>query len=347
VRRSGRASASESVDQAGSERELAALRAHVELEARVRRALDTTDTEHEVLALVEQALVERFGPNTRVLVPDPAALRLGPARLVAPDDELIDAASCNAFRQATVAVAPSSSHFDACPHLRAHHESVSGVCVPVAAGGEVIGVVHWTGSEHGPLSPLDCATLEAVAHLAACHVLLHRSAAVEPPRTDPLTGLLNPHSIDRAVLGLVTDLVPFSLAVCVLDEFAAYNETHGHGIGDQALRVFTRCLRAAVRPDDIVGRTDLDQFTVVFPATSALDAAHALERVRENLVLALSQGEVPNFAASFGVADSNQGDSIEAITETAELAALVARSAGSNRVVVAGEETAGDLDPEE
>jgi diguanylate cyclase (GGDEF)-like protein len=346
VRRSGRMPDTEEIS-GGADGELVALRAHVELEARVRRALDTTETEHEVLGLVERALVERFGASTRLLVPDPAALRLGPARLVAPDDGLIDAASCNAFRTATTSVVPSSSHFDACPHLRRPDQSTSGVCVPLAVGGEVIGVVQWTGPERSPLTAHDTATIETIAHLAACHVLLHRAAATEPPRTDPLTGLLNPHSMERAVLGLVTDLVPFSLAVCVLDELAAYNETNGHGTGDRALRLFTRCLTAAVRPGDIVGRTDLDQFTVVFPATSALDAAHALERVRETLVLALSQGEVPTFSASFGVADSNQGESIDAITETAELAAMVARSSGSNRVVVAGEETVGDFETDD
>jgi diguanylate cyclase (GGDEF)-like protein len=326
--------------------ELAALRARFDLEDRLLRALEGIDTEGEVLALVGQALVERFGATTRVLVPDPAQLRLGPAKVIDPDTALVDAGGCVAFRRGEPVVTPSSRRFDACSHLRRSEPACSAVCVPVSAAGSVVGVVIWRGVEGAPLATSEVATIEAISHLAACHVLLHRATAVEPQRTDPLTGLLNPHSIDQAILRLVTELVPFSVGICSLDDLEDYNERHGHGLGDQALRVFTGCLKAAVRPDDIVGRSDLDQFTVVFPSTSALDAAHALERVRETLVLALSEGEVPTFTASFGVADSNQGESIEAIVETAGLAALLARSAGSNRVVVAGEETAGGLDPD-
>jgi diguanylate cyclase (GGDEF)-like protein len=326
-------------------RELELLRARVDLEDRLRRALETADGEAEVLALLAQALDERFGPSVRVLVPDPARLRLGPANLLDPDTDLVDADGCAGFRRGAPVVTESSRQFDACAHLRDRGEPVSGVCIPVAVGETVAGVVQWVGPERSPLGALEVATIEAVAHLAACHLLLRRAADTERPATDPLTGLLTPRSLGRAILDLVTDLVPFSLAVCTIDELDDYNTGHGHEVGDEALRLFTGCLQATVRPGDVVARTDLDQFTVVFPSTSALDAAQALERVRERLVLALAESSLPAFSVSMGVADSNQGTSIEAITETAELACLLARSAGSNRVVVAGEETPDLLDP--
>jgi diguanylate cyclase (GGDEF)-like protein len=326
--------------------ELARLRARTDLEDRLRRSLDTAGSEHDALAMVEDALAERHGRSMRILVPDPAALRLGPARVPGPDATLIEASSCMAFRRAATVVTPSNTRFDACGHLRDIPDGASGVCVPVVAAGSLVGVIQWTGAEHAPLDAAEVGAVESLAHLLACHVLVIRARSIDTPRIDPLTGLLNPHSIDRAIMRLVTELVPFSLAVCTLDGFDGYNETHGHEAGDQALRLFARSLTATVRPDDIVGRSDLDRFTVVFPATSALDAAHALERVRETLVLSLSQDDLPNFTASFGVADSNQGDSIEAIVETAEVAVALARDAGSNRVVVAGEETGAgpDLD---
>lgn len=324
--------------------ELGRLRARVDLEDRFRRALRAAASEAEVLTLLEQALVEHLGPTTRVVVPDPARLRLGADNLLVPDEATVEIDACAAFRRGTPVVTESSRQFDACAHLRPTEPPVSGVCVPVTAAGSAVGVVQWTGPDRAPLGADDVSTIDALAHLAACHVLLQRQAEADAPRTDPLTGLLTPHSVNRAILDLVTQLVPFSLAVGTIDDFEAYNTAHGHHQGDEALRLFTSCLQATVRPGDVVGRTDLDQFTVVFPSTSALDAAQALDRVRERLVLALADSEVESFSVSFGVADSNQGGSIEEIVETAELACLLARSAGSNRVVIAGEVTPDTLE---
>jgi diguanylate cyclase (GGDEF)-like protein len=309
--------------------EFARLRSRIDLEDRLRQALDVVTTEADALSLVGDALTEAFGPSVRLLIPDPMALRLGPALIVANDDHLIDADSCTAFRRGATSTVSSSNHFDACPHLRRSAERVSGVCVPVTAAGRRVGVVQWTGPERSPLDAIDISTIESVAYLLALRLLVIRTDAGsgEPIR-------------------FVTELVPFSVAICILDDFEAYNEVHGHEIGDQALRLFARSLTAAVRPNDIVGRTDIDQFTVVFPSTSALDAAHALERVRETLVLSLSGGDLPSFTGSFGVSDSNQGDSIDAIIETAEIAVALASKAGQNRVVVAGEETDGPAEPD-
>lgn len=329
--------------------ELTQLRARIDIERRLRRSLDVAESESEALGLITDAITTTLGetPGTlgfRLLVPDPTSLRLGPALSLADDADLIDSSTCVAFRRGITVVSPSTTAFDACAHLRQLPEPASGVCVPLQSGGSVAGVVHWAGPHHRPLDAETVDAIEMLAHLGAARLLGIRSDATVPLRTDPLTGLLNPSSVHQAILALVTGLVPFSLAVCAIDNLDDYQDTHGHDMGDRALRLFAQCLTSTVRPDDVVGRTDLDQFTVVFPSTSALDAAHALERVRETLILALPQAEVPSFTASFGVSDSNQGSSIETIVETADLAAGIARQQGHNRVVVAGDETWRDRD---
>jgi diguanylate cyclase (GGDEF)-like protein len=330
--------------------ELSRLRSRVDLERRLRRSLDVAETEQEAIALTTDAitaLLDGGDGTVRIVVPDATALRLGPAHAIEPSASLIDATTCAGLRSGVPVVATSSTEFDACAHLRDTDQPVSGVCAPLRWWADTVGVVHWTGPEHEPLDQPTIDGIEALAHLAASKIVAIRreAAAATPLRIDPLTGLLNPTSVHHAILGLVTDLVPFSLAVCTIDELDEYQDTHGHDTGDRALRLFAHSLTTTVRPDDIVGRTDLDRFTVVFPSTSALDGAHALERVRETLVLSLAGTDLPKFTASFGVSDSNQGDSIEAITETAELAAALARQQGANRVVVAGDETWGGGEP--
>jgi diguanylate cyclase (GGDEF)-like protein len=319
--------------------EIDRLRSRVDLEDRLRRALPATDSEAAAYDLVEHALVERFGTSTRILVPESGGLHLGPASLGDDDRPLIEASACLGYRRLLTVLTTTSATFDACAHLRSGPERVSGVCVPVAADSDdAYGVIQWSGPEHRALDPIEVGAIEMVAHLLAHQLDRLRTSIAESPRTDPLTGLLNPYSLRRALMGLVTELVPFSLASCGLDDFDDYRTAHGHHRGDEALRLVGHTLSRTVRPDDIVARTDLDRFTVVFPATSAIDAAHALERVREQLVLARSDSDLAAFTVSFGVADSDQGSSLESITDAAEGALDEARAAGANRVVVAGQQ---------
>jgi diguanylate cyclase (GGDEF)-like protein len=302
--------------------EFASLRRRVEMVDRTRHALDLATSEDEAIAIARGAVAELVpGDDVRVV---------------------LDGEGCAALRRHGLAVTPSSDAFDACPHLAGHGDPVSALCVPLSFGEEILGALQWEGAVDALPDRITRGAIDVVAHLLALRLALLRSdLGAEAPRTDPLTGTLSRRSVSRAVRNLVRDLEPFSLAVCDIDDFASYNERYGHDSGDRALRLLAETVTSMVRPNDIVGRTGGDVLTVVFPGTSAIDAGQALERIREVLVLSLAAGDTPPFTASYGVADSNQGDSIEAIVDTAELATALAKRSGAGRVVVAGEGTTG------
>ena len=65
-----------------------------------------------------------------------------------------------------------------------------------------------------------------------------------------------------------------------------------------------------------------------------------MERVRESVVLDLSSAELAPFTVSVGVADSNQGTTIDELVETAGAALKVAKREGGNRVRVASFDSA-------
>ena len=113
------------------------------------------------------------------------------------------------------------------------------------------------------------------------------------------------------------------------------NDTHGHEAGDQALRLFSRVLRDSVRPADIAARYGGEEFVVVLPDCNIETATAVLERVRERLALALTNGRVPSFTVSFGLAASAAGDTFDEIVALADHALLAAKSDGRNRVVLA------------
>lgn len=329
--------------RAAREELLARLLARVDLVDRVWRALDATSREEDAVRVVADALgvaLDVGGDGgVAVRVADLDGNELPPRRAATVADPL-DPDNCLALRRRTTTITASSGEFDACAHLRAEPAPVSAACVPISSRERTFGVIQWSGPVDRVLHPATVAAIEAVAHMLGAQLAILRGGRHdEAPRVDPLTALLNRRSTALAIRGLVRDLVPFSVGVCDLDGFGRYDEDHGHDTGDRALRLFAQVLVATLRPDDVVGRTAGDVFTVAFPNTSAIDAAHALERVRESLVLAVSAGDVPPFTVSCGVSDSNQGDSIEAIVETAELAVALAKRSGSNRVVIAGEQT--------
>ncbi len=302
--------------------ELDALRRRVEMVDRTRTALDLVAAEEDAIAIARTAVTELVsGHDVRIV---------------------LEGERCAALRRHGLVATASSDAFDACPHLSDRDDVVSALCVPLAFGEDILGALQWEGPADGLPDRITRGAIDVVAHLLALRLALLRSdLGAEAPRHDPLTGALSRRSTLRAIKNLVRDLEPFSLAVCDVDDFTTYNERHGHDVGDRALRLFAETVTSMVRPNDIVGRTGGDVLTIVFPGTSALDAGQALERIREVLVLSLSAGDTPLFTASCGVADSNQGDSIEAIVETAELATALAKQSGANRVVVAGEQTTG------
>jgi diguanylate cyclase (GGDEF)-like protein len=121
-----------------------------------------------------------------------------------------------------------------------------------------------------------------------------------------------------------------------LDHFKALNDTHGHDAGDRALRLFSRTLERSLRTDDFVCRFGGEEFVVIFPERTAAEAASALNRVREELLVVVAAGAAPAFTVSFGVAHSEEGTSLEELIRIADGALFRAKREGRNRVVVDG-----------
>jgi diguanylate cyclase (GGDEF)-like protein len=154
--------------------------------------------------------------------------------------------------------------------------------------------------------------------------------------TDALTGLLNRRTVEDRAHELLRHGIPFALAMGDLDHFKEINDTHGHDAGDRALRLFARTLQTTFRSEDVVARFGGEEFVILFPNRTTTEAAAALERVREQLVLAIAAGPVPGFTASFGVSHSDEWTDLEELLRAADNALFRAKREGRNRVIVEG-----------
>lgn len=97
---------------------------------------------------------------------------------------------------------------------------------------------------------------------------------------DPLTGLPNRallyDRIERALTRSAIDTHAVALLSCGLDGFKEVNDSFGHHVGDQMLRVVGDRLVAAVSPNDTVARLDGDDFIVLTEDAADETAALAL-----------------------------------------------------------------------
>ncbi len=320
--------------------------------SRISRAMDHVDDEASALRVFERALDLVVGPEpAQVLLADSSRSHLKTKAVSGSGNRQGCAVptpqGCAALREGRTLVFESNSELDACPHLvdRAGGPC-SAVCVPVTVMGQSIGVVHTTAPDGVRPSDRTVEDLETLARTAGGRISMLRVFAETQVQatTDPLTGLLNRRSIERELRLLMRASSRFTMVLADLDHFKAVNDTHGHEIGDRALRLFSDVLRTSLRPDDSVCRYGGEEFLIVMPATSPDEAMWALGRVREDLVLRLTSAEVPAFTSSFGVSEWSPGQTAEEAMARADQALMAAKEQGRNRIVVAGEANAAATD---
>jgi diguanylate cyclase (GGDEF)-like protein len=190
-------------------------------------------------------------------------------------------------------------------------------------------------------------------------MLLQRSfrhaQLVNASRIDSKTGLLNAGTWEREaaveVARAVRTRTPLALALVDIDHFKEVNDTFGHLTGDRALKAIARTFRIFLREYDLIGRFGGEEFALLLPHTSALDAYGIAERIREHIAVApldvgdLPEGEHIRVTVSMGVAalgapwDTRTGSQITDLLAVADSALYRAKRAGRDQVCVVTDNT--------
>ncbi|HEX4147104.1 MAG TPA: diguanylate cyclase [Pirellulales bacterium] len=158
---------------------------------------------------------------------------------------------------------------------------------------------------------------------------------------DGLTGLWNRTYLDtlvgREYSAARRSGRPLSCIMADVDRFKSLNDTHGHGFGDDVLRIIAGIFTACCRAEDVVCRYGGEEFTILLPNTSVQSAATQSERLRlaiESETFA-HHGEPVQITCSFGVAEL-QGPVPPSLVEMADEALYRAKHSGRNRVEIRG-----------
>ncbi len=159
-------------------------------------------------------------------------------------------------------------------------------------------------------------------------------------RTDPLTQLRNRrYALEAAQLEAARvqrGAGPLAVLLGDIDHFKVINDTHGHEVGDEALKAVAEVLRNGVREVDHVARWGGEEFLVLLPGTDAAEALAVAERLRAG-VHAVSVPAAPGWfmGITLGVSVMEPGETFEQALQRADRALYQGKAAGRNRVVLA------------
>lgn len=159
---------------------------------------------------------------------------------------------------------------------------------------------------------------------------------------DPLMGLYNRRHFFELAYNEFERAVryarPLSILMIDVDDFKKINDTYGHLVGDQVLRVIAEQCRLTLRTVDVVGRYGGEELVALLPETDIHDVRLAAERLRQNLAQTVIRSDIRNLfiTASLGVSTYNGAcdHSLEMLIDRADQALYLAKHLGKNRVVV-------------
>ncbi len=113
-----------------------------------------------------------------------------------------------------------------------------------------------------------------------------------------------------------------------LDDFKQINDTHGHAVGDEALKLAARCLASSVRETDTVSRHGGDEFLILLAEVArAEDAALIAEKAITALAASGGVGDhAVRLSASIGISlYPDDGEDADTLIDRADAAMYVAK----------------------
>ncbi len=176
-------------------------------------------------------------------------------------------------------------------------------------------------------------------------------ALFQAAMTDSLTGLPNRRAMEGHLSVHVARVKrsgkPFSVLMCDVDRFKSVNDTYGHEVGDQLLRLAAQVLRSSIREGDLIGRWGGEEFLVLLEETDLDGGLKVAEKLRESfadLKLRANESTVSR-TISIGVMVCVDCLDEDEVVRKADEALYEAKRLGRNRIVTAEPLKANETSP--
>lgn len=162
---------------------------------------------------------------------------------------------------------------------------------------------------------------------------------------DPLTKIYNRKSFDseltEAVRAAEENGDALTLLLVDIDHFKNFNDTYGHQVGDQVLRLVAMTLNSCARSNDLAARYGGEEFAVIMKQTELRQAVKVAENMRRmiearDLLKRSTNEKLGNLTVSIGAASYRAGDSEASLIERADKCLYQAKDQGRNCIVDEG-----------
>lgn len=221
--------------------------------------------------------------------------------------------------------------------------------IPLKMDETVVGVMNLSRSTVGGFNTAELRLLNLLADQAAVAISnasLHQQISTKA-YSDTVTGLPNRRALDerleREVMTARRTGQPFSIIMMDLDGFKAVNDTYGHALGDQVLRVFFNYMALGLRTSDFLARYGGDELTLIMDQTnldSAVLVAEKITRKMEKFFFKAPDGKHITLSVSGGIAMyPAHGRSATELMRAADEALYAAKRHHRGRFLAAKSET--------
>ncbi|HVM17924.1 MAG TPA: sensor domain-containing diguanylate cyclase [Gaiellaceae bacterium] len=217
----------------------------------------------------------------------------------------------------------------------------AGLTVPLANGDADVGRLAVFTRDRGRTFGDDAiAELEELAQRAAPAIDNARRfrEARQLADLDALTGLHNRRYFHETLAREVARAQRYdrqlALIVFDLDDFKAVNDRIGHLAGDAVLAEAAERIRSVVRSADVACRVGGDEFAVILPESTLVDADQLYRRV-QHAVSAQPIGQIGHLQLSAGIAELRAHDDTRSFFQRADDALYRAKEAGKGTIVAA------------
>lgn len=160
--------------------------------------------------------------------------------------------------------------------------------------------------------------------------------------TDSLTGIPNRKAFDLELKKRADEAIskgkPLSLIMIDIDYFKIFNDTFGHQVGDQVLRLVAKTIAEVLRSTEVLARYGGEEFAVIAGGIKLRDAEKLAERIREKIatkdIINQSKNEkLGRLSVSLGLSQLEPGEPLVQLIDRADRALYKAKAAGRNQFV--------------
>lgn len=124
------------------------------------------------------------------------------------------------------------------------------------------------------------------------------------------------------------------LALIDVDHFKKINDSYGHAVGDEVLRIFAGHLQEALRADDVLARWGGEEFLLLLPHTTEEVALHVLSRIQMRFASITVNHEATDLRITFscGLTTLRPEEEIAVAVKRADEAMFQAKAEGRNTI---------------